>query len=79
MFGNCIDKQEHMFYTYHYETQEDLSDHTNGAGNTSESDKPSYTYTQIQCHKGWNLKRRMRLKLLYIIFNLFQAFRCVSH
>ena len=52
MFGNCIDKQEHMFYTYHYETQEDLSDHTNGAGNTSESDKPSYTYTQIQCHKA---------------------------
>ena len=42
MFGNCIDKQEHMFYTYHYETQEGLSDHTNGAGNTSESDKSSH-------------------------------------
>ena len=34
-----------MFYTYHYETQEDLSNHTNGAGNTSESDKSSHTYT----------------------------------
>ena len=29
------------------ETQEDLSNHTNGAGNTSESDKSSHTYTQI--------------------------------
>lgn len=52
MFKNSIDRLERMFYTYHYETQEDLSDHTNGAGNTSESDKPSYTYTQIQMPKG---------------------------
>lgn len=29
------------------ETQEDLSNHTNGVGSTSESDKSSHTYTQI--------------------------------
>lgn len=48
-----------MFYTYHYETQEDLSDHTNGAGNTSESDKPSHTYThKFNTETVKNLKRR---------------------
>lgn len=69
-----------MFYTYHYETQEDLSDHTNGAGNTSESDKPSHTYT----HK-FNAERlefetqNCACFHLNIFFVLFQAFRCVSH
>ena len=50
-----------MFCAYQHETQEDLSNHTNGAGNTSELDKSSHTYTQIQCRNGKNLKSRNTL------------------
>lgn len=49
-----------MFYTNHHEAQEDSSDHTNGAGNTSESNESSHTYTQIQCLKRLEFETQKR-------------------
>ena len=43
------------------ETQEDLSNHTNGAGNTSESDKSSHTYIHTNSYRnGKNLNEQKR-------------------
>ena len=51
-----------MFYTNHHGTQEDPSDHTNGVGSTSESDKSSHTYIhKFNAEMAKNLKRRIAL------------------
>ena len=56
---------------------------SNGVGAPRIIDRLSHTYTQIQCQKAKNLKRRIALAIilhnLFFLVKQFHAFRGVSH